>query len=98
MSIGSTDQMTRRTWSRSCLKSLLGELGNLRREARDFAAGVVLVDDVALRGAHQRGLGGRQRLHGGGAVAALDGFLDGAHGAAHLGAARLVDGGAAGDL
>jgi len=48
--------------------------------------------------AHQSGLGIRQRLRSGSAVAGLDGFLDGAHGAAHLGAARLVDGGAAGNL
>ena len=77
---------------------LLRELGDLRGEARDFAAGVVLVNDVALGGAHQSRLGIRQRLHRGGAIAGCDGLFDIAHSAAHLGAARLVDGSAAGDL
>src|SRR3954451_17696195 len=49
--------------SRAYLASLLGELGDLRGEPRDFAAGIVLVNDVSLGGAHQGGLGVRQRRH-----------------------------------
>lgn len=92
------DPISRSDDSTRSLAISLRELGDLRGEPRDFAAGVVLVDDVALRGTHQSGLGIRHRLQGSGAVAGLDGFLDGADGTAHLGAARLVDGGAAGDL
>src|SRR5690349_23903179 len=77
---------------------LLGELGDRMREAGYFAARIVLVNDVALRRSHQLGLGARHRLGGGIAVAALDRFLDGANSAAHLGAARLVDHGATGNL
>jgi len=68
------------------------------REAGHFAARIVLVNDVALRCAHQFRLGPHHRLHGRVAVTALDRFLDVADGAAHLGAARLVDHGAAGNL
>jgi hypothetical protein len=77
---------------------LLAELRNRARQARHLPARVVLVNDVALRRTHQLGLGAGHRLQRRVAVAALDRFLDVADGAAHLGAARLVDHGAAGDL
>src|SRR4051794_12947011 len=92
------DRIVRSKNAARSLASLLGELGDLRGEPRDFAAGIVLVNDVSLRGAHQGGLGIRQRRHGSGAVAGLDRFFDITYGTAHLGAARLVDGGAAGGL
>jgi hypothetical protein len=56
------------------------------------------VNDVALRCLHQFGLRMRHCLQSCIAVAALDGFFDGADRATHLGAARLVDDGAAGNL
>ena len=80
------------------LDRLLGELRDLMREARHFAARIVLMDDVALCCAHQLRLGARHRLQCRGAVAALDGLLDGTDGVENLGAGRLVDYGAAGDL
>src|SRR5215467_11079877 len=67
-------------------------------EPRYLPARIVLVNDVALRRSHQLGFGARHRLQRSLAVAALDRFLDGADGAAHLGAARLVDIGAPGNL
>src|SRR5215813_10409513 len=67
-------------------------------EPRYLPARIVLVNDVALRRSHQLGFGARHRLQRSIAVAAIDRFLDGADGTAHLGAARLVDHGAAGNL
>ena len=89
-----------RTWRRLDLLpgELLGELRDRARQARHLPARIVLVNDVALRRTHQLGLGAGHGLQRRGAVAALDRFLDIADGAAHLGAARLVDHGAAGDL
>jgi hypothetical protein len=83
---------------RECSIRLFAKLGDLVRQPRDFAARIVLVNDVALRGTHQSGLGVRQRLQRSGTIAGLDRFFDLTHGSAHLGAARLVDGGAAGNL
>jgi len=77
---------------------LFADLGDLVREARDLSAGIVLVNDVALRRLHQFRFGMGERLQRRVAIAALDRFLDGADRAAHLGAARLVDDGAASDL
>src|ERR1700730_14602128 len=77
---------------------LLRKLCDLMAEPRHLPARIVPVNDVALRCAHQLGLGVRHRLERRVTVAALDRLLDGANGAAHLGAARLVDHGAAGNL
>src|SRR3954467_8112893 len=77
---------------------LLRELRDLVAEARDFAAGQVLVNDVALRRLHQGRLGELHRFLRRGGVARLDGVLDGAERRTHLRAARLVDDGAARDL
>ena len=68
------------------------------REPRNLSARIVLMDDAALRRLHQLGLGALHRLQRRLAVAALDRFLDGADRAAQLGAPRLVDDGAAGNL
>src|SRR5258708_24047607 len=68
------------------------------REPRDLSASIVLVNDVALRCLHQFRLRARHRLQRRSAVAALDRLFDDADRAAHLGAARLVDDGAAGNL
>jgi hypothetical protein len=68
------------------------------REPRDLSARIVLVNDIALRCLHQLRFRARHRLQRCSAVAAFDGFFDSANRAAHLGAARLVDDGAAGDL
>ena len=57
-----------------------------------------LIDDIALGGLHQFRFRVRHRLQRRIAVAALDGFFDRADRATHLGAARLVDDGAAGIL
>jgi CubicO group peptidase (beta-lactamase class C family) len=72
--------------------------GNAMREARYFPAGIVLVDDVALGGLHEFRFRARHRLQRRVAVAALDRLFDNADCAAHLGATRLVDNGAAGNL
>jgi len=82
----------------SLLVSSLGELGNLVRQARYLPARIVLVNDIPLRSLHQFGFRARHRLQRCIAVAALDRFLDGANRATHLGAARFVDDGAAGNL
>ena len=74
------------------------ELGDLMREARDLAARVVLVNDVALRCLHQFWFRTGHGLERRSTVAACDGFLDEADRSAHLGAARFVDDGAAGNL
>ena len=66
---------------------LLAELRDLMREAGDLAACRVLVNDVALGGAHQLGLCACHRLDRCIAVAALDRVLDAADGATHLRAA-----------
>src|SRR6185312_11406977 len=79
-------------------EDLLAELCDRMRQAGHFPARVVLLNDVALRCTHQLWLGTRHRLCGRVAVATLDRVLDGADGAAHLGAARLVDHGSAGNL
>src|SRR5471030_2082841 len=68
------------------------------REPRDLAARIVLVDDVALRCLHQFRLRAGHRLQRCIAVAALDRLFDDTNRAAHLGAARLVDDGTAGNL
>jgi hypothetical protein len=89
----------RRAGSRASLAiNSLRKLCDLMSQSRNFAARAVLVNDVALRRPHQLGLRMRHRLHRSVAVAALDRFLDGTNSAAHLGAARLVDQGAAGSL
>lgn len=77
---------------------LLRQLGDPVREPRDFAAGCVLVNDVALSGLHQLRLGGGHRLDGGVAITLGDRFFDHANCAAHLGAPRFVDEGATGNL
>ena len=68
------------------------------REPRDLSAGIVLMDDVALGGLHEFRFRARHRLQRRIAVAALDRLFDNADSAAHLGATRLVDNGAAGNL
>jgi len=68
------------------------------REPRDLSARIVLVNDVSLRCLHQFRLRARHCLQRRIAVAALDRLFDNANRAAHLGAARLVDDGAAGNL
>jgi hypothetical protein len=77
---------------------LFRELCDLMREPRNLSARIVLVNDVALRCLHQFRFRARHRLQRRIAVAALDRFFDGANRAAHLGATRLVDDGAAGNL
>jgi hypothetical protein len=77
---------------------LFRKLRDLMHQTRHFAARIVLVNDVALRGAHQLGLGARHRPQRCIAIAALDRFLDSADRAAHLRPARLIDQGAAGNL
>src|ERR1700716_3417138 len=68
------------------------------REPRDLSARIVLVNNVALRCLHQLRFRARHRLQRCGAVAALDRLFDDTNRAAHLGAARLVDDGATGNL
>src|ERR1700730_15200973 len=68
------------------------------REPRDLSARIVLVNDVALRCLHQFRLRERLWLQCRAAVPALDPLFETADTAAHLGAARLVDNGAAGNL
>src|SRR6202048_4994857 len=67
-------------------------------ETRNLSARIVLVNDVALRRLHQLRLSARHRLLRRSAIAALDRLFDDADRTAHLGAARLVDDGAAGNL
>src|SRR4051794_23638882 len=74
----------------------LRELCNLMREPRHLSARVVLVNDVALRRAHELGLSVHHRLDRRVAITALERVFDLAHGATHLRAARLVDDGASG--
>src|SRR6516164_10952980 len=74
------------------------QLGDLMSKPRDLPAGIVLVNNIALRRFHQLGLGMRHRLQGCVAVTALDRVLGAADRAAHLGSARFVDYGAAGNL
>ena len=78
--------------------SLFRELCDLMRQPRNLSAGIVLVNDVALRRLHQFRLSTRHRLEGPITVAALDRFLDGSHRTTHLGPARLIDDSTAGDL
>jgi hypothetical protein len=68
------------------------------REPRYLSAGIILMNDIALRCLHQFRLSARHRLQCCSAVAALDRLFDDTDRAAHLGAARLVDDGAAGNL
>jgi hypothetical protein len=82
----------------SLVASSLGERGDLVRQGRHLPARIVLVNDVALRCLHQLRFRALHRFQRRIAVAALDCFLDGADRATHLGAARLVDDGAAGNL
>jgi len=74
------------------------QLGDLMREPRDLSACIVLVNNIALCCLHEFRLGARHCLQRRVAVAALDRLFDNADRAAHLGAARLVDNGAAGNL
>src|SRR5260221_6987469 len=74
------------------------ELCDLMREPRDLSARIVFVDDVALRRLHQFRFRTCHCLQRRFAVAALDRLFDNADCAAHLGTARLVDNGAAGNL
>src|SRR6202795_4433413 len=74
------------------------QLGDLMREPRDLSARIVLVNDVALRCLHEFRFRARHCLQRRIAVTALDRLFDNADRAAHLGAARLVDNGAAGNL
>src|SRR5712692_7964879 len=78
--------------------ALLSELGNLVVEARHLAARRVAVNHALLCGAHDQRLGLLQRIERLAAVAGRDRLLDLAHRSAQLGAARLVDLGAARDL
>jgi len=75
-----------------------GELGDPMREARHFAAGIVLMDDAALRGTHDGWLRVLKRRQGRVAVAAGDRFLDLADRTAQQRAARFVDDRPARDL
>src|SRR3569623_819780 len=70
----------------------------MRGEARHLPACIVLVNDVALGGAHQLRLGLLHRFDGGVAVALFDRRFDEANRTAHLGAAGFVDRGATGNL
>src|SRR5258707_8662539 len=74
------------------------QLGDLMREPRDLWARIVLVNNVALRCLHEFRFGAHYCLQRCIAVSALDRLFDNADRAAHLGAARLVDNGAAGNL
>src|SRR6266850_8551661 len=74
------------------------QLGDLMRQPRDLSACIVLVNDIALRCLHEFRLGARHCLQRRIAVAALDRLFHSADRAAHLGTARLVDNGAAGNL
>jgi hypothetical protein len=78
--------------------SLFRQFCDLMRKSRNLSAGIVLVNDVALRCLHQFWLGARHRLERCITVATLDCFLDGPYRAAHLGPARFIDDGAAGNL
>jgi len=78
--------------------SLFRELGDLMRQPRNLPARIVLVNDVALRCLHEFGFRMRHRLQCRVAVAALDRFFDVSNRATHLGAARLIDNGAASNL
>jgi hypothetical protein len=80
------------------IRSSFRQLGDLMRQPRDLSARIVLVNDVALGCLHQLRFRVRHRLQRRIAVAALDRFFDNADRASHLGAARLVDDGAAGNL
>src|SRR6185437_11817613 len=78
--------------------SLLRQLGDLMRKSRNLSARGILVNDVALRSSHQLRLGTGHCLERRIAVATLDRLFDRPHGSAHLGPARFVDNGAAGNL
>jgi hypothetical protein len=80
------------------LISSLRKLGDLMREPRYLSARIVLVNDVALRCLHELRFCVRHCLQRCSTVAALDRLFDSANCAAHLGAARLVDNRAAGNL
>jgi hypothetical protein len=67
-------------------------------KSRNLSARRVLVNDVALRRFHQLGLGTRHCLERCVAVTALDRFFDRSDRTTHLGAARFIDNGAAGNL
>src|SRR5271163_4772385 len=77
---------------------LLRQLRNLMHKSRNLPARRVLVNDVALRRFHQLRLGTRHCLECCVAVTALDRFFDRSDRTAHLGAARFIDDGAAGNL
>src|SRR3984893_7814883 len=74
------------------------QLGDRMCEPRNFPTRIVLVNDIALRCLHQFRLRARHRLQRGIAITAADRLFDNADRTAHLGAARLVDDGAAGNL
>src|SRR3569623_637938 len=77
---------------------LFRELGDTKRQPRDLAARIVLVNDILLAGPHQLRLCALHRLDRGVTIALRDRFLDDPDRAAHHGPSRLVDGGAAGNL
>jgi len=67
-------------------------------QAGDFAACRIVMDDALLSRTHDHRFGFLQRRQCLGAVAGRDCLLDLAYEGPHLGASRLVDLGAAGDL
>src|SRR5215472_412131 len=77
---------------------LLAERGEAMAEARDFAAGGILVNDAVLRGPHDDGLGLAQRRRRLGAIAARERILDLADIVAQPRAPRFVDRGPARNL
>ena len=79
-------------------RRLLAELGDAVGEARNLAAGIVLMDDATLRSAHDHRLGRLQGCRSRRTVAASDRFLDFAHRAAQRRAPCLVDFGPTRDL
>jgi len=85
---------------RACFRSrrLFRELGDLMRQARNFSARRILMNYISLRRLHELGFGACHRLERAAAIAALDRLLDRPHRTAHLGPARFVDDGAAGNL
>src|ERR1700744_4618360 len=74
------------------------ELGDLMRQPRNLPARIVLVNDIALCRLHEFRLRTRHSLQRRVAVAALDRIFNRTNRATHLGAARLIDNGAAGNL
>src|ERR1700723_4247077 len=67
-------------------------------KSRNLSARRVLVTDIALSAFYQLRLGARHCLECCVAVTALDRFFDRSYRTTHLGAARFIDDGAAGNL